>query len=389
MNGMLLKLGRLQRISVGLGTLGLAGGCAGFLSDRHAFFVSYLFAFAFWVSLSLGSYYLGLIHYLTAGRWGLPARRIFEAGFMTLPLMALFIVPLFFGLHELYPWARPEAVAADKILQGRAGYNRTHWFIIRAMVLFVIWIIPAVLLRKWSLEQDATAAVAPTIKIRTLSGPAVAIVPLAASFAFVDWVMSIEADWYSTIFPVIMLAGQILLALAFGTLFLAWTHEDPPFRAASEKVFPELASLLLALVMFWTYVAFSQILITYSGNLPQQIGWYLRRIGGGWLWLVGFVTVFHFFAPFFLLLFRKVKRNVLFLAAIAAVVFAAHAVEMFWIVAPAFYPRFLIHWTDFAAWFGLGGIWLAVFCQNMKRHPLLARNDPRLKPLTVEVANAR
>jgi hypothetical protein len=389
MNEILQKINRLQKITFAVGIFGLAICCIDFVFERRDFYVSYLFAFIFWISLSLGCFYGGMIHYLTAGRWGFSARRIFEAGYMTLPLMVLFFVPILFGLPELYPWARPEAVAADKILQHRTAFENFPSFLIRAICCFGIWIVIATLLRKWSLLQDTTSEVAPTIKIRTLSGPAVAIVPLTASFAFVDWAMTIEANWYSTVFPVIILAGQMLMALAFTTVLLAWARNNEPFRGASEKTFHDLASLLLAFVMFWTYVAFSQILIVYSANMPHEIGWYLNRIANDWIWLVGLVALLHFFAPFFLLLFRKVKNNVRLLATIAVVVFAIHAVEMFWVVAPTFYPRIQIHWTDFAAWFGIGGIWFAVFLGNLKRHPLLARNDPRLENLIAETANAK
>ena len=388
MNDILLKFGRLQKLALGIGIFGVAFCCVGFVFDHRPFYVSYLFAFIFWTSLSLGCFYAAMIHYLTAGRWGFAARRFFEAGYMTLPLMLLFLVPIFFGLHELYPWARLDALARDKVLDVRAHYEKAEWFVIRGVVFFVLWIFIAKLLRTWSLVQDTTQSVTPTIKIRTLSGPAIGIAPLTASFAFVDWAMSIEANWYSTIFPVIILAGQMLVALAFASVLIAWTRKDEPFRRISDKAFNDLGSLLLAFVLFWTYVAFSQILITYSGNLPHEIGWYLHRIANDWVWLVGVIGLFHFFAPFFLLLFRKVKKNVRLLATIALLILAVHAVEMFWVIAPTFYAHIEIHWTDFAAWFGIGGIWLAVFFGNLKRHPLLARNDPRLEPLIVEAANA-
>lgn len=389
MNGIIFKLNRLQKISAAIGILGVAFCCVGFVFARRAFCISYLWAFIFWVSLTLGCFYGAAIHYLTAGRWGFSARRIFEAGFMTLPLMLFFVVPIFFGFSELYPWSHPEMIANDKIPHVHAYFEKPEWFIIRAVVLFGIWIFITTLLRKWSLQQDMTEDVAPTMRIRALAGPAVAIVPLTASFAFVDWAMSIEPDWFSTIFPVIILAGQMLIALAFVTVLLAWTRHDEPFKATDEKAFHDLASLLLAFVLFWTYVAFSQFLIIYSENLPHEIGWYLNRIKSDWAWLVGLIALFHFFLPFFLLLFRKVKKNVRLLATIVVSIFAIHAVETFWVIAPTFYPQIEIHWTDFAAWFGIGGIWLAVFAGNLKRHPLLARNDPRQENLIAEAAHAK
>ena len=389
MNDIAVKLNRLRAAGLAFGILGLAGCYLGYVLNRGPFFVSWLFAFLFWTSLSLGCFYCGMIHYLTAGKWGFAARRILEAGYMTLPLMAILIVPVFFGLHELYPWARPEAVSADKILRQRSAYENAPLFIIRAAVFFGIWIFFACVLRRWSLRQDTTSNPVPMISMRTLSGPAVAIAPLTASFALLDWAMTVEPNWSSTIFPVIQLAGQMLIAIAFVIVVLAWTRNDVPFSSFPEKPFQDLGSLLLAFVLFWTYVAFSQVLLIYSANLPHEIGWYLRRIANDWIWLVGLIGLFHFFAPFLLLLFRAVKQNVFALSVIALFVFAIHAVETFWTVAPAFYSSIEIHWTDFAAWFGIGGIWLAVFAGNLSRHPLLARNDPRTEHLMEETAHAK
>jgi len=141
--------------------------------------------------------------------------------------------------------------------------------------------------------------------------------------------------------------------------------------------------------MFWTYVAFSQFLIIYSGNQPHEIGWYLRRIAGSWKFLVGAIALFHFFVPFCLLLFRAVTKNIRRLAIIAALLFAAHVIEIFWTITPTFYRnRISIHWTDFAAWFGIGGMWLGVFAGNLKRHPLLARNDPQIENSIIKTADA-
>ena len=389
MNGTVVKLNQLGRVGLVVGILGAIFCVAGFVFDRRAFFVSYLFAFLFWTSLSLGCFYAGMIHYLTGGKWGFSARRFWEAGFMTLPLMAALVAPIFFGLHELYPWARANAVAADKILGHREPYQNFTWFVVRTAVFFAIWILIASCLRKWSLRQDVTDDPGPTVKIRALSGPAIGLVPLTASFAFVDWAMTVAGDWSSTIFPVIQLAGQMLMAIAFVIVLLAWTRRDRAFEGFGQKPFRDLASLLLAFVLFWTYVAFSQVLLIYSANLPHEISWYLGRIANDWVWLAGVIAFFHFFAPFIFLLFRAVKENIPALAVIACLVFSVHAVEMFWVIAPSFYPAIEVHWTDFAAWFGMGGLWLAVFSRNMVRHPLLARNDPRQEQIIAEVANAR
>jgi hypothetical protein len=395
MNEAAARLARLRKTAFATGIFFAALCGVGIAFEPRELAVSWLFAFIFWIGLSLGCFNAAMMHYLTGGHWGNPTRRFLEAGFMTLPLMAALFVPVLFGLRELYPWARPEDVAADKILQQKAAYENLTGFLLRAICFFAIWIFIALRLRKWSLQQDVSNDLAPTIKMRTLSGPGIVIVPLTVTFALVDWVMSLEAAWFSTIFGVILLAGQLLTALALATLLLAWMRNAEPFVSHFAKCdtnphFHDLGNLLLAFVMFWAYVAFSQFLIIYSGNQPHEIGWYLRRIAGTWKWLLGFVAAFHFFAPFCLLLFRSAKRNVRVLAIIAGMIFLAYILEIFWVVAPRFYPDGIrVHWTDFAAWLGIGGLWLAVFAGNLKRHPLLARNDPHLANATAQTADAR
>ena len=253
-----------------------------------------------------------------------------------------------------------------------------------------LWLATAFLLRKWSLQQDATPDVRPTIRMRTLSGPGVVIYPLTGTFAFVDWVMSIEPEWFSTIYLVIILAGQVLSAFAFVTLLLFCFRDDAPFRGVVSRThFHHLGNLLLTFVIFWTYVSFSQLLIIYSGNLPQEINWYMHRIAGGWKWIVGTLALFNFFLPFFLLLFRVMKQKPIRLAVIAALIFCAHAVEVYWLVEPTFCPTaWQIHWLDFTACLGIGGLLLGVFACIVKRHALLLVNDPRIEYSIAEPSHA-
>jgi len=228
MNEIIFKLNRLQKISFAVGIFFLILCCVSVAIKPREFFISWLWSFIFWIGLTLGCFNSAMIHYLTGGRWGNSARRFLEAGFMTLPLMAILFIPILFGLHILYPWARPDEVSGDKILLQKVIYENFLAFLIRAVFFFGICILIATRLRKWSLQQDLTPDVAPTIKMRTLSGPGIVIVPLIITFAFVDWIMSIEPAWFSTVFGVILLAGQILIAIAFAILLLAWLQPFPP-----------------------------------------------------------------------------------------------------------------------------------------------------------------
>lgn len=375
-----LFFNRLQRAGWLVGFVGLLACAGGAVVDTRQFFISWLYAWTFWLGLALGCFGTAMIHHLTGGRWGFVVRRILEAGFLTLPLMAALFVPLVFGLRVLYPWASPENVAASEILQQKHLYLNVPGFLTRAVLYFALWIFMASRLRKWSLQQDTASDPAPTIRLRTLSGPGVVLYALSGTFAMLDWVMSIDPEWYSTIFLVIILIGQILSAVAFGTVVLERVYRDPPFdRVVERRHFHDLGNLLLTFVMFWTYIAFSQVLIIYSGNLPLEIEWYLQRIEGSWKWVVWMLFLLHFLVPFFLLLFRPLKQHARRLAILAGALLGMHVVAVFWLIAPSFHPDgFSFHWIDAAGFAAIGGLWLARFAAVLPQAPLLPQNDPRI-----------
>src|SRR6185312_11207853 len=323
-------LNRIQTASLVIGLVASAAMVAGVCVNPKQFFFSYLFSWLFWLGLSLGCMAVAMIHFLTGGRWGFPTRRFLEAGFGTLPLMLVLIIPIFFGLHYLYPWAQSQTVAANHTLQDRHGYDNTWAYIVRQLIFLGVFIGMGLKLRRWSLDQDATTDAAPTRKARTLSGPGLVIYGLLVTFASVDWIVSLEKDWYSTMFGVIVAGGQILTAYAFAVVALTWFRNQEPFAGTVNKVhYHHLGNLLLTFVLFWTYVSFGQFLIIYSGDLPHELHWYRHRIAGNWESLVGAIALFHFFLPFFLLLFRPVKRRVAAIATLAALLFVVHIVDTY------------------------------------------------------------
>ncbi len=374
------SVGRAKNISLGLGIIGLAGCLIGWFAAPRDFFVAYLCGHFFFLGLSLGSLALLMIHHLTAGDWGYAVRRFLESAVGNLPLMALLFVPIFFGLAQLYPWKNPEIVAANETLRETQIYLNPAGFVLRTAIVFAIWIIMGRQLLKWSAEQDATVSLEPTRKMRTLSGPGLVIYPVTMTFAAVDWLMSMEADWYSTMFPVLICIGQILSALALVILLLAWAARSSPLSAlASEENFHKLGNLLLAFTMMWAYLAFGQLLVIWSGNLPHEISWYLHRISDGWKWIAIFIALFHFFVPFFLLLMRPAKKRRRILASIAACVFAAHLVATWWTIAPSVYTKHVyVGWFAPAAFLGIGGIYAFAFLKNLGTKQLIPQNDPRL-----------
>jgi hypothetical protein len=369
------SLNRFQVAALVAGILALAGSAFGAFSNPKQFFFSYLFAMLFWLGLSLGCFVVTMIHQLAGGRWGYPTRRFLEAGFMVLPLMAVLFIPIFFGLHYLYPWAGPDTAA-------KRGPYQTDWaYVIRQIFFFFVWIWIASRLRKWSLEQDLTEDAAPTRRARFLSGPGTVIYGLLVTFASVDWVVSLEKGWYSTMFGVIIAGGQILSAFAFAIILLALFQRQEPFASAVNKVhYHHLGNLLLTFVLFWTYVSFGQLLIIYSGDIPQELQWYLHRIAGNWKAVVTVIAVFHFFAPFFLLLFRGIKKSSAVLATLAAVLFVVHIVDTYWLVMPTLHTDGVsVSWMDFTTCLGVGGLWTAYFLWRLKSAPLLPVHDPGMQ----------
>jgi hypothetical protein len=375
------RVAKAQRLFLLIGLIALGVTAAGFFVNRTQFYFSYLFGYLSWLGLSLGCFLVVMMHQLAGGRWGYPTRRFFEAGFLVLPLMLVLLVPVFFGLSYLYPWARPVEVAADRVLQHRQTYQNVGTYILRSVAFMSVWIWMAFRLRRWSLEQDRTDDAAPTRKARALSGPGLVVYGLLGTFAYVDWVMSLETRWYSTMFAIIILIGQILVAYAFSVIVLAFLRNHPPFSTIITKThYHHLGNLLLAFVMFWTYVSFGQLLIVYSGDIPQELKWYLHRISGNWKLVIAGLGIFHFFVPFYLLLFRAVKKQIKPLALLAGILFLMHVVETYWLVMPALHPEHIVvSWMDFTAPLGIGGVWLALFLSRLRTAPLILMRDPAMQ----------
>ena len=376
---------RVRRPALIAGIVALLGCAAGAFLSPAAFFRGYLFAYVFFTGLSLGCLAVVMLHHLTGGAWGIPIRRMLESGTRTLPLLAVLFLPIALGMKWLYPWARPEELDKDHLLQAKAAYLNVPFFLGRTILYFAVWIAVAYFINRWSLEQDNGGSPALTRRLQLVSAGGLVAYGLTMTFASIDWVMSLEPRWFSTMYGVLYIAGQALNALAFVTAALVLLSREPPFAGyVRSSHFHDLGKLLLAFVMFWSYVAFAQYLIIWAGNLPEEIPWYLRRLAGGWGWVGAALVVLHFALPFLLLLPETANRNPRLLASVAALVVAMRLVDVFWLVRPVFTqtgvsPRtahFQLHWLDLAAPIGIGGVWLAVFLWQLEERPLLPVNDP-------------
>ena len=371
---------RLRGRSIVAGVIGIVLMAVGWaVYGLEAFLQSYLIGFIFWLGITMGSLALLMVQYLSGGAWGMVTRRIFEASTRTLPLMAVLFLPIAFNLPVLYEWVRPEA-AADPGIQTKAGYLNSGFFFVRAVLFFAIWGALAFFLNRWSREQDETAPRLPGPRdgrFRVLSGPGLVLYVVTLTFMSVDWIMSLEPHFYSTIFGILILGGQGLSTMAFTIVVLSALVRFRPMSAVVEADhFHDLGKLLLAFVMLWAYFNASQLIIIWSGNLPEEIPWYLERLYGPWEWVAWVVFLGHFVLPFGLLLSRDLKRRPHLLARLAVFVLVMRVVDLIWTIGPVFRHESTIHWLDFATVVGLGGLWAALFFTNLAGRALLPAHDP-------------
>jgi hypothetical protein len=312
-----------RRVALGallVGAVGMALTVVGGVGDPRGFFRAYLLGYTYWVGLGLGSLGMLLVQFLTGGKWGLITRRIFEAGTATLPMMAILFVPILFGLPQLYAWARPADVSADAVLQHKAGYLNVPFYVIRAVVYIVSWVVLGSLLRRWSALQDRSGDPFILRRLQRLSIVGALVLGFTATFAAIDWLMSLDADWYSSMFPPMVAMGDLLLALAFAIVLVALLGPVSALRdILTPAILNDLGSLLLAFTMLWGYLEYFQYLLIWAGNLSDEIPWYLSRSEGGWLPVAVLVAAVGFLLPWYLLLFRPLKRNRRSLPVIAAV----------------------------------------------------------------------
>jgi hypothetical protein len=325
-----------------------------------------------------------MLHHLVGGNWSFAIRRLFEASAMTLPLLALLFIPLAFGMEALYSWTNPEEVAHSELLQHKAVYLNVPFFIGRTVLYFIIWIGLAYLLNKWSLQQDQTGDPGLKNRLRNISPPGLILLVITATFAAFDWMMSLEPEWFSSIYGIMFISGQALVAIAFAVIMLSLLRRQKPLADwATVGVFNDLGNFLLAFVSFWAYIAYSQYLIIWSGNLPEEIPWYITRTQGGWQYVALMLVVFHFALPFAVLLSRAIKRNVKILTGIAVFIVLVRFVDLFWLTMPALRPNLSLHWLDVVIPIALGGFWVAFFAWHLKRKSLVPLHDPYFQQVAV------
>jgi hypothetical protein len=365
-----MNLDRALRMAGIVGIAGLAIAALGAMIDPQQFYRSYLIAYLFWISFALGCLSLLMLHDLVGGRWGVAIRQFLQSGASTIPIMAVFVIPILIGIPALYEWSHADVVAHDRVLQEKSSYLNIPFFIGRTIGYFVLWFLLTLAIRRW---HD---------RGRAVSGPAIILFTFATTFAAVDWVMSLEPHWFSTIYGAIFVVGQALQTAAFCVGLLALMGDREPFSGRIDAdLFHDLGNLLLAFTCLWAYTSFSQFLIIWSGNIPEETPWYLRRTNNGWQVVSAALMLFHFGLPFAILLSRNVKRRARTLAWVAGLIIVMRMVDLAYWVEPAFeHQNLALIWIRIAAAIGLGGVWIAAFLWFLRRTPLLDVSDPRIAP---------
>ena len=367
-----------EKLWMGVGVAGAIACVVGAVLSWEQFLRGYLIAYMFWTGLSLGCLALLMVQYLSGGLWGLVIRRFLEAAAKGLPLMFVLFLPILIGRNTLYAWMTNPALTARN-----NWYLNTPGWIERWLLYFVIWISLTYVLTKRGNRQDEPLTVQP--RFQGLSGLGLLLYALTVSFAAVDWVMSLDPTWGSTIYGLIFIAGQGLSALSFNVILLTLCTRYSPYREIVKPTqFHDIGKLMLAFVMLFAYFSFSQWLIIWSGNLPEEIGWFLNRIRGGWGVVALIIILFHFALPFALLLSRERKRAGSRLIKLALLLMGMRVVDIYWYVVPNFAHErghfYLSIWYIVAP-VAVGGLWLGVFFYNLRKRPLLPAYEPQIPSL--------
>jgi len=370
------EIARLERLALGVGAGALVASAVGAVFDPAAFFRAWLASYVFWLGIPLGCLAIVQLHYLSGGAWGVVIRRVAESAIGTLPILAVLFVPIALGMlapQPLFVWARPEAAAA---LHDKALYLNVPFFLVRAAVYFALWIAVASVLIRWSRRRDEAPDANPR-HFRLIAGPGLVVYGLTVTFAAIDWGMSVDPHWYSTIYPLMFGVGQVLSGFAFAIAVAVWLRDREPFgRLVNPPNLIDLGNLMLTFVLLWAYLSFSQFMLIWAANIREEVTWYLARAQPGWLTLALVLIGAHFVLPFALLLHRPLKRNPRALAGIALVILAMRLVDGFWLLLPSIPEAHGFHWLYLTTPLALGGLWLGAFLHRLDGLPLVPRNEP-------------
>lgn len=374
------ELARYQQRFLLAGAAGLVLSVIGGFISPGQFFQSYLAAYMLVLGATLGCLALTMVHQLSGGTWGVVTRPILGASCRVLPVLTILFLPIVAGMSYLYEWTHAAVVAGDPILREKARYLNAPFFLVRAAVYFAVWNGLSYWLNRWSLEQDRTGDARLAGRMQALSGGGLVAYGVTVTFAAFDWLMSLDPHWVSAIYGVLVMGGQGLTAMAVLIVALWWLSRRPPLDTiVGQAHFHDLGNLMLAFVLLWAYFSFSQYLIIYSGDLPEEITWYTRRLQTSWRVVGQLLVLAHFAVPFALLLSRSLKRRGRVLAAFACGILLVRAVDHVWLIAPQFHQTgFSAHWLDLALPLALAALWTGLFLRELRGRAIVPLHDPQV-----------
>jgi len=372
---------RSEKYALIAGIVGLAASLVGYFVDPGRFFFSYLTAFAFWITIALGALFFVMLHHLTSATWSVVIRKQAEAFMSILPYLIIFVIPVILGIKHLYQWSHPEVVAVDHVLQHKSSFLNIPFFIIRIIIYFAVWTFLSYSLLKVSARQDQAHSKSLSDRMRKISAPGMILFAFTITYASFDWLMSQDSHWYSTIFGVYIFAGGLVSMLAY------LTYTSLNLRAKgilpeviTEEHYHDLGKLTFSFLVFWAYVAFSQYLLIWYANLPEETIWFAGRYHGSWKVVTILIAVGYFSLPFVLLMSRGTKRKLKFMKIMVLWLLFMHWIDLYWIIMPNLNRQnAMIHWVDIATMLGIGGIFMWLFWRKLFSGPLVPINDPRLR----------
>jgi len=366
-----------------LAVIGIGGSLVVAGSTEHGtenLLETYLVSFAFFLAISLGGLFFVLLQHCTRAGWSVVVRRVAEAVAANVWLMAVLAIPVVLGMSHLYHWTDTAAAAHDPLLAGKIGFLNPSFFVIRLVAYFLIWGVMASVLLRTSVAQDSSGDPALTLRMERLSAPGMVIFALSINFAAFDLLMSLDPHWFSTIFGVYYFSVSVVAFLAvMPKILYALQLRGVLPNAITVEHYHDFGKLLFGFIVFWAYIAFSQYMLIWYGNVPEETEWFLKRQTGDWT-TVSLILIFgHFLLPFLLLVSRVIKRRPVLLAITGGYVAAMCWVNLYWLVIPEFSPgvaRFGL--LDIFCFLGLNGLWSAGVLLRLRRHSVIAEKDPRL-----------
>lgn len=365
---------------LGIGIVGLIASGVGFFLNSDQFFYSYLTSYTFYISIALASLILVMIHHVTKSSWGTVLRRIPETFASNLWIWAILFIPVLLGMTNLYQWTNTEYVAADPIMLGKVPYLNEPFFVIRQLIYFSIWGFLGYRLHKVSVEMDKTNDWGLTVLLRKLSAPGILIFSLTVAFASFDWLMSLDAHWFSTMFGVYFFAMSFQALFPALILMIFWFHKNGLLQNTITKAhIYDLGAWFFGFTVFYAYIAFSQFLLIYYANIPEETLWFYHRLEGTWAIITWTLLIGRFALPFIVFLNRDRKHSKTLLGVVSVMILVLHFIEIHWIVMPVLHhDNFILSWLDITTLIGLGGIFMGLFFNILKKNNLVPVNDPTL-----------